>query len=382
MLSLTRLVFVVSLAAAPTMAQTPTPGPAPPSLRETIAWDSLYVLGANRLGTWRYRILDTDGTHDSQLKLDEIWIEIEDPYGGRVLIPQFYQQSIGARVQDATAGRNQRVNIDMPRVSFYAVLGLFASVVVLVALLPLYVYRRRYLTELDKRRRLQESKSQLAESREDERRQLARELHDGPLQDLHALHMQLGLAADALTDRPDDSAKPRVRGAQDDAFTVVMDLRRITEALRPPALGPFGLAAALAAHTDRFRHRHPSIEVTVDLDADGLDLFESTRLALFRIAQEAMNNAVKHGPPTILHVALDLSDDEVSLTIEDDGPGLNTSPDLSALAADGHFGLLGMQERADAVSGDLQVQNRPEGGLRVHVSVPRIADSTGEASRR
>ena len=367
MLSLPRLLLALSLIAPTAAAQ--ASGPRPPDLRETTAWDSLYVLGADRLGTWRYRALTADGA-EGPAGLGKTWVEITDPYGGRILIPRFYQQSIGARVQDVESGRSRRVNIDVPRVTFYAVLGFLGGAVVLVAMLPLYVYRRRYLLERAERRSLQEARHQMAESREDERRRLARELHDGPLQDLHALHMQLSLAADTLA--ADVGAGPRVRGAQDDAHTVVQDLRRITEALRPPALGPFGLAAALTAHADRFRQRNPGIEVVLALDADGLDLPEPTRLALFRIAQESMNNAAKHGPPSTLRIALDLSDDEVCLTIEDDGPGLHATPDLPALAADGHFGLLGMQERAEAVSGTLLVENRPDRGLRVRASVPRL----------
>ena len=367
MLSLPRLLLALSLIAPTAAAQ--ASGPRPPDLRETTAWDSLYVLGADRLGTWRYRALTVDDAAGSA-GLGKTWVEIVDPYGGRILIPQFYQQSIGTRVQDVESGRSRRVNIDVPRVTFYAVLGFLGGAVVLVAMLPLYVYRRRYLLERAERRSLQEARHQMAESREDERRRLARELHDGPLQDLHALHMQLSLAAATLD--ADVGAGPRVRGAQDDAHTVVQDLRRITEALRPPALGPFGLAAALTAHADRFRQRNPGIDVVLALDADGLDLPEPTRLALFRIAQESMNNAAKHGPPSTLRIALDLSDDEVCLTIEDDGPGLHATPDLPALAADGHFGLLGMQERAEAVSGTLLVENRPDRGLRVRASVPRL----------
>ena len=107
-----------------------------------------------------------------------------------------------------------------------------------------------------------------------------------------------------------------------------------------------------------------------------------TRLALFRIAQESMNNAAKHGPPSTLRIALDLSDDEVCLTIEDDGPGLHATPDLPALAADGHFGLLGMQERAEAVSGTLLVENRPDRGLRVRASVPRLDAAKGPHDER
>ena len=365
------VLFVVFTATA--MAQSPGIGQTPPVVRDTVYADSLYAsnVDLDSLGVWVYRVLGVEGDA-------EFWIDVQDAYGGRTLTPLFYHHVINEKGRDLQEGRAPRVNLNLPRPLFRALLGAFAVVVCLLVALPLYVYRRRYLAELAKRRRLQEVKNQLAESREDERLRLARELHDGPLQDLHALHMQLGVATEALAhgglpvDTPLGEASQRVRGAQDDAHTIVHDLRRITEALRPPALGPFGLAAALSAYVDRFRLRHPGIKVLLELDADGLDLPEPKRLALFRIAQEAMNNAVKHGSPTWIRVALELSDDEVCLTLEDDGPGLGERPDLAALAADGHFGLLGMQERADAVSGSLDVINRPAGGLRVSVAVPRL----------
>ena len=100
---------------------------------------------------------------------------------------------------------------------------------------------------------LQETGRQIAASREDERLRIAREIHDGPLQDLQALHMQLGITAEALGRNEEvETATRRVRGGQDDAHTAIVELRSIMEALRPPAIGPFGLAAALHSHAERF----------------------------------------------------------------------------------------------------------------------------------
>ncbi|MEM1056002.1 MAG: sensor histidine kinase [Bacteroidota bacterium] len=235
---------------------------------------------------------------------------------------------------------------------------------------------RRLRQEKRQRRQLQEAGRQIAASREDERLRLARELHDGPLQDLHSLHMQLGLTAEALHRVEGAEVETRrVRGTLDDAHTVIGELRGIMEALRPPALGPFGLAAALRSHTERFRRRALGIEVDLDLDDDGLALPEAVRLVLFRVAQEAMNNAAKHAHPTRIQVVFKLTPSEAMLRVEDDGVGLAHPPDTRALSADGHFGFVGMQERARSVGGVLDVEGWAGQGTRVEARIPRHEES-------
>ena len=345
---------------------------AQPAVRDTLAVDTVRAAGAE--AAWVYRVVEVEDD-------TEAWVEVEDPFGGTTRTPVFFHHVIGESAREVRDGLTPRVNINLPEPAFYTALGLLVAALALLTLLPVLVYRRRYYAERAERERLQEMRRQLAESREDERRRLARDLHDGPLQDLHALHMQLGLAADGLAAdglAPSDTLLRRLRGAQDETHTVVGDLRRMTEALRPPALGPFGLAAALRAHADRFRQRHPTIDVDLGLDDDALTLPEPTRLVLFRIAQEAMNNAVKHGPPTRLAVSLRLTPTEVALAVEDDGPGVDGPLDFDALAVRGHYGMLGMQERAHSVSGVLMVSGDGPPGLRVRVIVPR-PETEGQA---
>ena len=343
-----------------------------------MAADSLYGLNAETRGAWTYRVVRVEGD-------DDVWIEIEDAYGRRTLTPAFYFHVMDERAQEARDGAVSRVNFNLPRPVFYTSLSVLGLALATLVGFPIYVYRRRYVAERAERRRLQESKHQLAESREDERRRIARDLHDGPLQDLHALHMQLGIAVEALAAEGRGRGEPvvgRIRGAQDETHTVVDELRQIAEALRPPALGPFGLAAALRAQADRFQRRHPGVAVRLDLDDDGLALREPVRLVLFRIVQEAMTNAAKHAGPTRIGVALRLTHSEAVVTVEDDGPGLEPPPDLAALAAEGHFGLLGMQERVDALDGTLEVGPAAGGGLRVRAAVPREARRSPARRRR
>lgn len=237
------------------------------------------------------------------------------------------------------------------------------------------------LTARERRRRQAEAEARqrALHAREAERTRIARELHDGPLQDVHALRF-LGAAAD----------NPEV-GAE--ASRIATELRAIAEGLRPPALGRFGLAAALAAHANRVKDRHPAVTIALDLDEDarGDDaLPDLVRSALFRIAQEAVTNAIEHGGATTVRIALRLPSPPdgrapIVLDVADDGSGLEGPlPDLSALADDGHFGLVGMHERAEAIGGRLTLAADGIGdrGVHVRVSTPDPRHQPTARSRR
>ena len=242
-------------------------------------------------------------------------------------------------------------------------LGLFA--VLLIALVGGAVAWER---RARKARRLRaEFRRRLAAAREAERAHVARELHDGPVQDLCAVQMVLGGTAGGET------AREAVTG-------VVGELRALCDELRPSALDAFGLTAALAALADRagwgeggrldVRFRTSSQASAV---ADGPALGDEKRLALYRVAQEALNNAVQHADGSRVEVALAFDDTArggaLTLTIDDDGDGPPSSDALDYAAA-GHYGLLGMQERADLLRGSLDVARGPLGGTRVSLSVP------------
>lgn len=222
----------------------------------------------------------------------------------------------------------------------------------------LLIYRQR-----ERRVREEATRQRTFHAREAERSRLAREIHDGPLQDVHALRLLTGAQAAEVV--------------ESEAGRIARDLRAIAEGLRPPALGRFGLAAALAAHTRRIKERHPNLHFDLDLEENGAGpdtLSEIVRSALFRIAQEAITNATEHGDATRIRLQLQFSEDDcVTLTISDNGSGLDeTMPDLETLADGGHFGLIGMHERADALGGRLALT--PDGldgrGVRVQVTAP------------
>ena len=206
--------------------------------------------------------------------------------------------------------------------------------------------RRRAEAEADARRRQ-------IEAAEAERGRVAREIHDGPLQDLHALRARAAVrAASGGSTEPDPVEGEVVRLSR--------ELRAIAEGLRPPALGRFGLAAALASHARRVEERHPGVRVRVQAVEDAPPMDPDAEASLFRVAQEAVANAVRHGRAGRVEVRLAArpageAPETVRLEVHDDGAGLPPDHDPAGLVAGGHFGLAGMAERAALLGGALDV---------------------------
>lgn len=223
--------------------------------------------------------------------------------------------------------------------------------------------------------RLQVLASREAASREAERARVAREIHDGPLQDL------------ALLARSGAHDPDRLR-------TVGSDLRALAADLRPPALDRLGLAAALDDLAGRWASAPDPLDVRVDARS-AFRLPPPIELALYRTAQEALANAARHGRARTAwvflldrhgsdghglngpHRRVCVGEDAIELVVRDDGAGLPRSVALGSagerrLLAAGHFGLVGMSERARAIGASLSVGPGPGGsGTEVRVAVPR-----------
>jgi PAS domain S-box-containing protein len=187
---------------------------------------------------------------------------------------------------------------------------------------------------------LEEVQRLLIASVETERARLARELHDGPLQDLYGAIYKMQDVIPALKNSPEEiSAESTVVIIQQ----VISLLRSIVGELRPPVLGPFGLEKAIRAHTDRMRAIYPTLEIHLDLMSDGLSLSEKARMAL----------------------------EWVKLEVEDDGQGFSLPVRWLELAREGRVGLLGIQERAESFGGILEISPGESCGSRVTFLVPR-----------
>ena len=216
---------------------------------------------------------------------------------------------------------------------------------------------RRLARERRRRRALAQSRHYLTKGREKERERLAQEIHDGPVQDLHGLHMQINAFPTA----------PDLDEVGDELMRVTSELRAMSADLHPPALQRFGLAAALRSHADRLRTRHPDLQLDLALTEECSPMPDEYALSVFRIAQEAMNNAVQHGEAARVEVTLDCPDDTVALSIQDDGTGFALPDDWHALAEEDHYGLLGMRERAEAINATLDLESAPGDGTHIRL---------------
>lgn len=215
------------------------------------------------------------------------------------------------------------------------------------------------LTELQRR---------MNDSREEERLNLAQELHDGPLQDVIGVRYRLGILS-TLVEEPEQQRE--IALAQEDLRTVIHTVRTLCSELRPPALTPFGLEQAIRAHARQFSEANGKVHTVLDLDSDGQALPTRTRLALFRIYQNALSNVQKHAGATEVLIHFRLTPTQIILRVVDNGRGFHVPNRWIHLARRNHFGLIGAAERAASINGHLDVTSAPGEGTKVSVVAPR-----------
>jgi signal transduction histidine kinase len=199
---------------------------------------------------------------------------------------------------------------------------------------------------------------------EDERRRLAADLHDDPVQTLTYLVRMLELLSDDPRLPPD--LAPQVRRDGELATEVVDVLRTVIHGLRPPVLDDFGAVAALRQLVAEVRARH-GISIRLRVSGDQVRLSAQSELTVYRVAQEALSNVVRHAQAK--HTRVDLTfGEQVVLTVTDDGRGIPESSISSASSGD-RLGLIGMRERVGLVGGSLEVRARTPHGTLVRATV-------------
>jgi signal transduction histidine kinase len=223
---------------------------------------------------------------------------------------------------------------------------------------------------------LQHSRLQLVTAREEERRRLRRDLHDGLGATLAALNLEAGAIRRSIRSDP-EKAEALVDELKTDIRATIDDIRRLVYELRPPTLDQLGLVAAVRAQAvqcSRPAERAPGedgesrLEVRVNAPEELPPLPAAVEVAAYRIAQEAMTNVVHHAQARHCQVRLEM-DDELRVEIVDDGVGVATGRD-----AYGGLGLLSMRERAVELGGTCVVEPAPGGGTRVFASLPLAED--------
>ena len=213
-----------------------------------------------------------------------------------------------------------------------------------------------------------EGQRRLLTEREQERKHVARELHDQVIQDLLSINYELeGMETEreVAPTLASDLAEVR-QGIRD----LVVSLRQICGDLRPPTIDSLGLGAALKSYTSDWSAR-TSINVELQLDENLGRLPEATELSVFRIVQEGLNNVWRHAKASNVHITLEhTSPRMLMMSLEDDGMGLEKIFDTNELSENGHYGLIGISERVALLGGRFRLQDVPSGGAQLLVEIP------------
>ena len=215
-------------------------------------------------------------------------------------------------------------------------------------------------------KRLQATSHRLMTVQEAERRTLARELHDAVGQELTALSLNLTIIEDALPVGASPKIRERLQDSQELLEKTTCHLRNIMVELRPPGLDELGLLAALQEHVSQVARRS-GIALGIDGAEPQPRLAPTAGIALFRIAQEALNNTVKHARAAAARVSLRQNGHSVVLSITDNGVGFDTA--RKPIMGGYGMGTTTMRERAEAIGATLQLQSAPGAGTRVTVEL-------------
>jgi len=224
----------------------------------------------------------------------------------------------------------------------------------------LYRLRRRHCKPEEA---LSAANRKLIEAQENERTWLARELHDDITQRLSLLQVNLG-----NLEKVDTSLlefRHGIADAIEQVSNLITDIQRLSHRLHSSKLELVGLAAAAAGYCGEIGDQH---NVQIEFHAENVppELPSEISLSIFRVLQEALQNAIKHSGTSRFEVLLNLESNEIHLTVRDSGKGFDAA---QAIRGRG-LGLTSMRERVALVDGELSIESQPQKGTTVHVRVP------------
>jgi signal transduction histidine kinase len=208
----------------------------------------------------------------------------------------------------------------------------------------------------------------LTQGQEEERKRLARELHDETVQSLIALDQKIQMARKALGRDPQACAT-RLDELRAMTTDIVEKVRRFSRNLRPIYLEDLGLIPALEMLT-RDAGGEGKLVTACCVTGEPKRLSAEREMALYRLVQEALNNVTAHANASRADVTITFVGDEVSVTIADDGVGFAIPDRPGELAEAGHYGVLGMRERAQLAGGWLSIESEPGHGTRIEIRLP------------
>lgn len=208
---------------------------------------------------------------------------------------------------------------------------------------------------------------QVTRAQEGERKRIARELHDDTVQSLIALCQKLDYTASNIENLP-SRARANLDEIYQEANTIMKEVRRLVQDLRPAALDNLGLVSALRWLTSDME-KYCGVPIKLEIIGARRRFSNEIELLLFRIAQEALRNIWKHAQASSVRITLEFKEGKTVLSICDDGKGFSPL-EISSLPRSDKLGLVGMQERANLFGGTLSIKSRPDKGTTIIVECP------------
>jgi len=215
---------------------------------------------------------------------------------------------------------------------------------------------------------LQNAQRRLITDSEEERKALAREIHDQIIQDLLSTNYQLEEIESHQ--HSSDQIHNDLFQIRENIRSMIDELRNICGNLRPPTIDSLGLNAAIQSFAQEWSKRS-GVKINLELDPLVGRFSEIVELSIYRIVQEGLNNIYKHASAEHAIIVLKrTSPRAIMISIEDDGKGLNKNLALSNFSKDGHYGLIGIEERVKLLGGRLRIQNKDDGGMILQAEIP------------
>lgn len=204
----------------------------------------------------------------------------------------------------------------------------------------------------------------IIEAQEEERKRISREIHDGPAQMLANILLRADLVDRTFRERSGEEALVEIKNMRLMVRDSLQEVRRIIYDLRPMALDDLGLIPTIRKYLANVEDYH---QINISLSEQGIQgRFDSKyEVALFRLIQESVQNAVKHGAPKNIHVNFRIEKNQIFLLIRDDGIGF----DLES-KKENSFGLIGMRERVEMLDGEFSIKSQIGQGTTVYVKIP------------
>ncbi len=202
-------------------------------------------------------------------------------------------------------------------------------------------------------------------AQEEERRRLSREIHDGPAQMLANVMMRSDLIERLFKEYGAEEALKEVRSLRKMVRDALYEVRRIIYDLRPMALDDLGLSPTLKKYLQTIEDYYQTARITYRFFGDERRLDSKCEVSLFRLVQEAVQNALKHADADEILVKVEMKKDLCTIIVKDDGRGFDMNQNMEK-----SFGILGMRERVELLNGTISIDSKPGAGTTVLIQVP------------